>query len=63
MTQIDTKAWRKTYGLTQQEFANLLGVPRRTVEEWEATRGKGKPAPYLELALCELARRLKKRKK
>ena len=36
---------RKQHGLTQQEFADLLGIPKRTIENWET--GITIPAEYL----------------
>lgn len=31
---------RKRMGITQQEAADLIGCSKRTVQEWEACRGK-----------------------
>ena len=36
---------RETTGLSQANFANLLEIPKRNIENWE--EGKNKPAPYL----------------
>jgi len=60
---INLAQWRESHGLTQAALAELLPVPLRTLQEWEANRGKGKPAPYLWRALRDLERELKKRKK
>lgn len=61
MTPDQIKAFRARHSLTQEQFAKALGVPVRTVQEWEAKRGKGNPPAYLKLALTELERELKKR--
>ena len=39
------KALRKSAGLTQKAFGELLNIPKRTVENWEA--GTNKPAAGL----------------
>lgn len=38
------KEIRDAYGLTQKELAELIGLPKRTVENWE--EGKSSPPPY-----------------
>jgi DNA-binding transcriptional regulator YiaG len=58
MTPAEIAAARKRLGLTQALFAARLGVSRRTVEEWENPRGKGRPAPYFGRALRDLEREL-----
>lgn len=40
------KEARKTLGLTQIKVHELLGIPTRTQQDWEA--GKRSPAPWLE---------------
>jgi DNA-binding transcriptional regulator YiaG len=41
--------------LTQRQVAELLGIPLRTIENWEG--GKSTPPPYVErLIINELAR-------
>lgn len=57
----EIKAWRVERGLSQPDLAQALGVHWKTVQAWE--RGYQAPPLYVELALCELARRLKKRPK
>ena len=52
---MDTKQLRKKLGLTQQEFADKIGVAFVTVNRWE--NGKHKPT---QLALQELQRLAKK---
>ena len=41
----DIRALRQTTGLTQQKFADLLGIPKRTIENWES--GKSRPPEYV----------------
>lgn len=48
----EIKACRASLGLSQVRLAEVLGVSRRTVEEWEA--GRNDPPPYLRLALEKL---------
>ncbi len=47
------KAWRKARGLSQGQAAPVLGISRRTLENWE--QGEHKPSPlalkHLELLL------------
>jgi transcriptional regulator with XRE-family HTH domain len=50
----ELKKWRERHGLTQAELARALGVDVVTVSRWE--RGDRTPAPYLYLALREVAR-------
>lgn len=39
------KELRAKTGLSQARFADLVGIPRRTIENWES--GRVSPAPYL----------------
>lgn len=39
------KNLRKKTGLTQARFAELLNIPKRSIENWE--EGKNKPPEYL----------------
>ena len=39
------KQIRRRAGLTQQEMSDLLEIPKRTIENWEAN--KSKPTDYL----------------
>lgn len=32
---MELRAFREKYGLTQQEFADIIGVPRTTYQMWE----------------------------
>ena len=36
---------RKQHGLTQQGLADLIGIPKRTIESWEI--GNREPAEYI----------------
>ena len=40
------KTAKKAAGLTQKAMADLMLIPKRTVEEWE--RGANIPAPYIQ---------------
>lgn len=42
---------RMKYGLTQQQMANTLGIPTRTIEDWEA--GRRKCPDYVENLVLE----------
>lgn len=44
-TKSQIKSIRASAGLTQKEFSALVGVPRRTFEDWES--GRRTPAEYL----------------
>jgi DNA-binding XRE family transcriptional regulator len=52
MTPHDLTTWRKSRGLTQEALAALLGVTRKTINEWENERAA--IPPYLHLALRAL---------
>ena len=41
----DIKALRAATGLTQKAFAELTGIPKRTIEQWES--GRRNPPDYL----------------
>ena len=60
MTGRQLKAFRKKFGQTQGELADMLGVARNTVTRWESDNPEVHlPVPgYLHLALAELSRRL-----
>ena len=41
----EIKALRESTGLTQRDFAELLGIPKRSIENWESEVSK--PPEYL----------------
>ena len=41
----EIKALREATGLTQRAFAGLLGIPKRSIENWES--GVSKPPEYV----------------
>lgn len=45
------KEARTAAGLTQQELSDWLGIPKRTLENWE--QGSRKPSPWLEVLIVE----------
>ena len=49
------KAARKAAGLTQQKMSDILGIPKRTIENWDS--GQRNPAPWaIKLIIEELER-------
>lgn len=44
------KEKRKECGLSQAELSKLLGIPKRSIENWE--RGASKPPTYVEYLIC-----------
>ena len=44
MKSIEIKAMRKEMNLTQQEFANKIGIAMMTVSNWET--GRTKPSKF-----------------
>lgn len=42
---MDFKELRRASGMTQQQFADYFGIPKRTIEDWE--RGARKCNDYL----------------
>ena len=53
MTDLKTtiKTARTAAGLSQKRMADALGIPCRTIEDWEA--GKASPPPYVEKYVLE----------
>lgn len=49
MTPAALHTWRKEKGLTQEALGALLGVTRKTINEWE--NEKAAIPPYLRFAL------------
>lgn len=54
------KETRTKLGMTQREVSNLLGIPRRTIEDWEAERRKC--PDYVERLVIEKLVAITKRK-
>jgi putative transcriptional regulator len=42
LEEVDIKAIRKKYNMSQERFAGLIGVSKRTLEGWEQGRRKPK---------------------
>jgi len=42
LEEVDIKAVRKRYNMSQERFAGLIGVSKRTLEGWEQGRRKPK---------------------
>lgn len=61
--QINIAEWRIARGLSQSQFADLLPVNLRTLQEWEAGRGKGRPPLFLWRALEHLSKELARARK
>jgi DNA-binding transcriptional regulator YiaG len=61
MSPQQVKRLRKGLGMTQQEFADSLGVPQSTVGRWEA--GLNSPRGLNLKALKELAAKTKRKAK
>lgn len=49
---------RKAAGLTQQGMSDLIGIPRRTIQDWEC--GKHAPAEWVEHLVVERLNRIAK---
>lgn len=45
------KEARKAAGMTQQSLADLLGIPKRTIEDWDS--GKHRPPEYVERLIVD----------
>jgi DNA-binding transcriptional regulator YiaG len=54
----ELKAARKIAGLTQRAMSELLGIPSRTIQDWEA--GKRIPPDYVKKSVLEKLDGLKK---
>lgn len=52
------KEARIAAGLTQQQLSDMLGIPKRTIEDWDA--GKAYPRPWVEKLLLEKLETLRK---
>ena len=54
------KEARKSAGLTQQQLADLTGIPKRTIESWEVEGKKGRdPAEWCQRLVLREIERLK----
>ena len=53
----ELKEAKKAAGLTQQKMADLMLIPKRTIEEWE--RGNNVPAPYVQRFVLNELRNMK----
>lgn len=42
---MEIRELRRLYGLTQKQLADLTGIPKRSIENWE--EGKSRPPAYL----------------
>jgi DNA-binding transcriptional regulator YiaG len=51
------KQARTEAGLTQKEMSEVLGIPKRTIEDWETNRSK--PAPWAEALIIEKLKTMK----
>lgn len=52
------KEARLDAGLTQKAMADMFGMPKRTLENWE--EGKNTPAPWVEKLILKELERYKK---
>ena len=43
---MDIKNLRKEYNLTQAQLSTLLGIPKRTIEDWDTGKSKCKDYIY-----------------
>lgn len=55
------KEARVAAGLSQQRMSDIMGIPRRTIENWEA--GVNDPPEYVERLVIQELERLKKNEK
>ena len=51
MNDTPIKTARKAAGLTQKSMSEKLGIPRRTIEDWDS--GKSYPPSWVEALLLE----------
>lgn len=56
MTPAELKEWREGHKLSLAQLAEILGVNKMTVWNWEI--GRREPPKFLHLALAELHRQL-----
>ena len=54
---VTIKQARELWGITQQQMSDLLGIPKRTIENWEG--GVNNPPTWAEkLIVAEIMRRV-----
>lgn len=49
--KVELRKWRSMKGLSQRQAADVLGVPKRTLQEWE--QGRRSPRGLARFALWE----------
>jgi DNA-binding transcriptional regulator YiaG len=52
------RAERARLGLSQQGLSDALGIPKRTIEDWEG--GRRTPPPWVEKLLFEKLKQMEK---
>ena len=57
----DIKKAREKLGISQRELGKRLGIPKRTIENWEV--GKRKPPAWAERLIIEKVEKMKEGKK
>jgi DNA-binding transcriptional regulator YiaG len=57
----ELRRWRLRLGFSQREAAELLGVPKRTLQDWE--QGRRKPRGFALKALSEKIQKEGQRRK
>ena len=57
----DIKKTREQLGISQRELGERLGIPKRTIENWET--GERKPATWAEKLIIEKMEKMKEEKK
>jgi transcriptional regulator with XRE-family HTH domain len=62
MTGAELKTKREKLGLSQSEFAELLPVNLRTLQDWESDRRPSLPPPYFYRALRDLEVEVKRKR-
>lgn len=50
------KEWRKKAGFSQAKMAEVMKIPKRTIENWET--GKNTPPEYVEILVIEKLQRI-----
>lgn len=55
------KEARLAAGLTQQKMSDIMGIPKRTIENWET--GQRTPSEWIERLVVDELERIKENKK